>query len=68
MQVTVELASDSKDFAAALAKLQLAEMGNVKMVSVPQPPKPKSQPVVVAKPVNNESDRSGWLSICLILK
>jgi len=36
----VELASDSKDFASALAKTQLAELKNAKIVPIPQP-KPK---------------------------
>jgi len=58
LQITVELASDSKDFAAALAKMQLAEMGNVKMVPVPQQLKPKSQPVIMAE-TNNASVRTG---------
>ena len=39
-QVFVELASDSKDFASALAKTQLAELKNAKIVPIPQP-KPK---------------------------
>jgi len=51
----VELASDSRDFATALAKTQCAEMGSVKMVPIPQPPKRKSQPVVTAKTVKNAS-------------
>ena len=42
----MELASDHKDFASALAKTQLAEMGSVKMVSIPQPPRHKKQSVV----------------------
>jgi len=58
-QVTVELASDSNDFAAALAKMQLAEMGSVKMVPIAQQPKPKSQPVVTAKPLNSASISAG---------
>jgi len=42
--------SDSKDFATALAKMQLAEMGHVEMVSIPQQLKqPKSQAVLTAK-------------------
>jgi len=50
LQVTVELVSDSKDFATALAKMQLAEMGHVEMVSIPQQLKqPKSQAVLTAK-------------------
>ena len=53
LQLTIELASDSKDFSAALAKMQLAEMGNVKTVPVVQQPKLKSQPVVTSKPENN---------------
>ena len=52
-QITVELASDSKDFAASLAKTQLAEMGNVKIVPIPQLPKFKTQPVVAAEPVKS---------------
>ena len=62
----MELASDSKDFAAALAKMQLAEMGSVKMVPIPQQPKPKkkSQPVVVAEPVNKASVGTGELATC----
>ena len=59
LQVTVELASDSNDFAAALAKMQLAEMGRVKMVPIAQQPKPKSQPVVTAEPVNSASVSTG---------
>jgi len=55
----VELASDGQDFAAALAKMQLAEMGGVKMVSIPQQLKPESRPVVTAKPVNNASLSTG---------
>ena len=39
--MTVELASDSRDFATALAKTQLAEMTNARIVSIPQQkPKP----------------------------
>lgn len=54
LQITIELASDSKDFATSLAKTQLAEMGSVKMVPIPQQPKPKSPPVIAAQqPVSN---------------
>jgi len=46
LKVSVELASDSKDFATSLAATQLAEMRNPKIVPIPQPkskpPKPKS--------------------------
>jgi len=59
LQITIELASDNKDFAATVAKMQLAEMGSVKMVPIPQQPKPNSQSVVMAKPVNNASVRTG---------
>ena len=52
-QITVELASDSKDFAAALAKTQLAEMGDIKIVPIPQLPKSKTPPVVTTELVNN---------------
>jgi hypothetical protein len=37
VQVLVELASDSKDFASALAKTQLAEMRNPKILPIPTP-------------------------------
>jgi hypothetical protein len=36
-QVVIELASDSKDFASALAKTQLAELKNAKIIPIPQP-------------------------------
>lgn len=65
LQVTVELASDSKDFTTVLAKMQLAEAGSVKMVSIPQQPKPKSQPVVIAEPATSASVRTGLLSTSL---
>lgn len=55
----MELASDSKDFAAALAKTQLAEMGSVKMVPIPQPPKSRSHPVVAAEPVKSVAVATG---------
>ena len=35
-QITIELASDSRDFSTALAKTRLAEMTNPKMVAIPQ--------------------------------
>jgi len=66
LQVTVELASDSKDFASALAKMQLAEMGRVRMVPIPQQPKPKSQPVVVDKPLNKASVGTGELPLASV--
>jgi len=64
LQVTVELASDGKDFAAALAKMQLAEMGEVKMVQIAQQSKPNPQASVTAKSVNSASVRTGELSTC----
>lgn len=40
--MSVELASDSKDFSSALAKTKLAEMsGKAKIVPIPKPPPPK---------------------------
>ena len=42
----MELASDHREFATALAKTKLAEMsGKAKIVPIPQPPPPKPQPV-----------------------
>lgn len=42
LKVSVELASDSKDFSSALAKTKLAEMsGKAKIVPIPKPPPPK---------------------------
>nr|XP_011413692.2 C2 domain-containing protein 3 [Crassostrea gigas] len=43
LKVSVELASDSKDFSSALAKTKLAEMsGKAKIVPIPKPPPPKA--------------------------
>lgn len=47
--MSVELASDSKDFSSALAKTKLAEMsGKAKIVPIPKPPPPK--PLVSQEP------------------
>ena len=46
-QICIELASDSRDFSAALAKTKLAEMsGQAKIVPLPKPPPPPSRPPV----------------------
>ena len=41
-QLSIELASDHKDFSTALAKTRLAEMNNPKMIPIP-PTRPKSR-------------------------
>ena len=44
-QISVELASDHKDFATALARTRLAEMTKHKVVPIPRPrPKPALPP------------------------
>lgn len=49
-QVSVELASDNKDFSSALAKTKLAEMsGKAKIVPIPKPP-PHPRPPTPQEP------------------
>lgn len=56
--MSVELASDSKDFSSALAKTKLAEMsGKAKIVPIPKPPPPKP-PVSQEPSAVNTQDRS----------
>ena len=54
VQVTIELASDSREFSNALAKTRLAEMTDPKIVPIPQP-------MPVSKPIRrrSSSERAG---------